>query len=174
MSDGYGNARVHHFTEEGKLLNSWGEPGSEPGQFVTPHDAYVDPEGRVYISDRQNCRIQIFTADGTLDNIWDDTHWPCDMCRGPDGNLYVAEVGGVFMGDPDTSRPAARITLRDQDGHILCEWSDQDPMDSGQYFSPHAIAVDSRGDVYVGEVKKSYPGGRAPAGASVLRKYVRE
>jgi sugar lactone lactonase YvrE len=174
VSDGYGNARVHHFTEEGKLLNSWGEPGSEPGQFVTPHDAYVDAEGRVYISDRQNCRIQIFTADGTLDNIWDDTHWPCDMCRGPDGNLYVAEVGGVFMGDPDTSRPAARITVRDQDGHILCEWSDQDPMDSGQYFSPHAIAVDSRGDIYVGEVKKSYPGGRAPAGASVLRKYVRK
>ena len=96
------------------------------------------------------------------------------MCRGPDGNLYVAEVGGVFMGDPDTSRPAARITVRDQDGHILCEWSDQDPMDSGQYFSPHAIAVDSRGDIYAGEVKKSYPGGRAPAGASVLRKYVRK
>ncbi|HCP99790.1 MAG TPA: hypothetical protein DIT99_03460, partial [Candidatus Latescibacteria bacterium] len=110
---------------------------------MTPHDAYVDAEGWVYISDRQNCRIQIFTADGTLDNIWVDTHWPCDMCRGPDGNLYVAEVGGVFMGDPDTSRPAARITVRDQDGHILCEWSDQDPMDSGQYFSPHAIAVDS-------------------------------
>ncbi len=38
VSDGYGNARVHHFTAEGDLLNSWGEPGTGAGQFVTPHN----------------------------------------------------------------------------------------------------------------------------------------
>ena len=113
VSDGYGNARIHHFTGEGELLHSWGEPGNGPGQFVTPHDVYVDAKGLVYISDRQNCRIQIFNGDGTLSGIWDDIHWPCDMCHGPDGNLYVAEVGGIFMGTPDTGRPPARITVRD-------------------------------------------------------------
>lgn len=174
VSDGYGNARVHRFTEAGQLLRSWGDPGRGPGQFVTPHDVYVDAEGLVYISDRQNCRIQIFSAGGTLVEIWDDIRWPCDMCHGPDGNLYIAEVGGVFMGEPDVGRPAARITIRDRTGRILCEWGEQDPLDSGRFFSPHGIAVDSRGDIYVGEVAKSYPGGRAPADWSVLRKYTRK
>ncbi|MEE2709462.1 MAG: peptidyl-alpha-hydroxyglycine alpha-amidating lyase family protein [Gemmatimonadota bacterium] len=174
VSDGYGNARVHHFTASGELIHSWGEPGSGPGQFIVPHDVYVDHAGLVYISDRQNCRIQIFSADGSLVNMWEDIYWPCDMCHGPDGNLYIAEVGGVFMGDPDVGRPSARITVRNMDSDILCEWTEQDPLDTGRFFSPHGIAVDSHGDIYIGEVAKSYPGGRAPSDWSLLRKYIRK
>jgi sugar lactone lactonase YvrE len=176
VSDGYGNARVHRFSADGKLLRSWGDPGREPGQFITPHDVYVDADGRVYISDRQNCRIQIFTPDGELSTIWNGVHWPCDMCHGPDGHLYIAEVGGVFMGPkppPDLTAPSARITIRDMAGAVLCEWTEQDPRGAGRCFSPHGIACDSQGNLYVGEVIRSYPGGAAPPDASALRKYAR-
>lgn len=173
VSDGYGNARIHRFTPDGQLVLSWGEPGDRPGQFVTPHDVCVDRDGRVYVCDRQNCRIQVFSPQGELIVLWRDVRWPCDVCLDADGHLYVAEVGGVFMGEPDLSRPSARITVRDSTGKVLAEWEEHDPSGAGQYFSPHGIACDSRGDLYVGEVAVSYPGGRAPADWCVLRKYVR-
>jgi hypothetical protein len=176
VSDGYGNARVHHFTPDGQLIHTWGDPGSKPGQFVTPHDVFVDGDGRVYVSDRQNCRIQIFNAQGTLLKIWDHVHYPCDIAQGKDGLLYIAEVGGVFMGKAQTANldaPGARITIRDLSGAVLCEWTEKDYLGSGRFFCPHGIATDSHGNIYVGEVIRSYPGGKAPADACFFRKYVR-
>ncbi len=64
ITDGYGNARVHHFTGDGQLIKSWGEPGSGPGQFVIPHSVCLDAEGLVYVADRENSRVQVFTPDG--------------------------------------------------------------------------------------------------------------
>jgi len=48
VADGYGNARVHKFTADGKLLLSWGEPGKGPGQFVVPHGIAVDNKGECW------------------------------------------------------------------------------------------------------------------------------
>ena len=60
ISDGYGNSSVHRFTADGTLIQSWGEPGTGPGQFNLPHGVWVDGD-RVYVADRQNNRVQIFT-----------------------------------------------------------------------------------------------------------------
>src|SRR5262249_51980618 len=64
VSDGYGNARVHKFAPDGRLLLSWGEPGGGPGQFHLPHGIAVDGQGTVYVADRENSRVQLFTPDG--------------------------------------------------------------------------------------------------------------
>ncbi|MCH8062672.1 MAG: hypothetical protein IH861_09225 [Chloroflexi bacterium] len=64
VRDGYGNARVHHFTPNGTHINSWGEPGSGPGQFRIPHSVCVDAAGLVYVADMENSRIQVFLPDG--------------------------------------------------------------------------------------------------------------
>jgi len=50
VSDGYGNARVHKFSSDGKLLFSWGKPGAEAGQFRLPHNIWIDREDRIWIS----------------------------------------------------------------------------------------------------------------------------
>src|SRR6059058_3584371 len=42
VSDGYGNARVHKYSPDGKLLMSWGEPGTDPGQFNIVHNICCD------------------------------------------------------------------------------------------------------------------------------------
>src|SRR5262245_28966599 len=60
ITDGYGNARVHKFSPDGRLLLSWGEPGDGPGQFQVPHGIAVDRRGVVYVADRENSRIQVF------------------------------------------------------------------------------------------------------------------
>ena len=176
VSDGYGNARVHKFTAEGELLLSWGEPGEGISQFVTPHNVCVDREGTVYVADRQNRRMQLFNPEGEFISQWDNIWWPCDMCIDADDNMYIAEVGGIFMGatkEPALDNPPARITVRDLSGRILSEWGMEDPLGAGRYFSPHNIAFDSHGNLYVGEVALSYPGGSAPEDWRVLRKYVR-
>ncbi len=60
VTDGYGNARVHKFSPDGRLLLSWGSPGSGPGQFHLPHGIAVNSNGTVYVAARENSRIQIF------------------------------------------------------------------------------------------------------------------
>ena len=64
ISDGYINSRVAKVDKNGNWVTSWGEPGSEPGQFMTPHSIAVDAEDRIYVADRGNRRIQIFDVKG--------------------------------------------------------------------------------------------------------------
>jgi DNA-binding beta-propeller fold protein YncE len=64
ISDGYINSRVAKVDKNGKWLASFGEPGSGPGQFSTPHSIAADAQGNIYIADRGNRRIQVLNADG--------------------------------------------------------------------------------------------------------------
>ena len=70
MTDGYGNARVHKFSADGRHQFSWGEPGTGPGQFNLPHGIWYDRRGRLMVADRENNRVQIFDLDGKLQTIW--------------------------------------------------------------------------------------------------------
>lgn len=70
VSDGYGNARVIKFSAEGKFEREWGRKGSRAGEFDTPHSISVDAEGLVYVADRGNARVQIFTPDGAYVAEW--------------------------------------------------------------------------------------------------------
>src|SRR5207302_8667678 len=60
VADGYGNSRIAKFDKNGKFLKSWGQRGTEPGQFNLPHAIAVDAQNNVYVGDRENKRIQVF------------------------------------------------------------------------------------------------------------------
>ena len=64
ISDGYINSRVAKVDKDGNWLKSWGDRGTGPGQFHTPHSIAVDAAGKVYVADRSNRRIQVFDGDG--------------------------------------------------------------------------------------------------------------
>jgi hypothetical protein len=66
ISDGYINSRVAKVDKNGNWLKSWGERGTGPGQFNTPHAITTDVKGNVYVADRGNHRIQVFDNDGNF------------------------------------------------------------------------------------------------------------
>jgi DNA-binding beta-propeller fold protein YncE len=64
ISDGYINSRVAKIDKDGNWIKSWGQPGSGPGEFNTPHSIATDQAGNVYVADRGNGRIQVFDGEG--------------------------------------------------------------------------------------------------------------
>jgi DNA-binding beta-propeller fold protein YncE len=181
VTDGYGNARVHRFAADGRLLQSWGEPGSGPGQFHVPHGLAVDRDGTVYVADRENSRVQLFGADGDYRGEWTDVARPCQLFIDPDGWIFVAELGfraGRWpgTGPPELGATGGRVSIFDRTGKLRARWGGgADPCAAGDFFAPHGICVDSRGSVYVAEVVLSGGGrtGLVPASCHTLQKFVR-
>jgi DNA-binding beta-propeller fold protein YncE len=175
VTDGYGNARLHRFDGTGELVSSFGDPGDGPSQFIIPHGIHVESDGRMFVSDRENERAQIFSANGDSVGAWTGMSCPNNIVRGHDGNYYTSELGRTVQGPPgakyvveDALSP--RITVRDSSGTILAEWGAPEP--DRVFFAPHGIAIDSRGDLYVGEVSASNSHGLAPPRAA-LHKFIR-
>jgi DNA-binding beta-propeller fold protein YncE len=164
VSDGYGNARVHRFTPDGRLLHSWGAPGSEPGQFNLPHGIAVDSEGRVYVADRENSRIQVFDASGRFIEEWTDVARPMEVFIDGRGNVFVAEVGwraGLFPWHVAPNGTGGRLSIFDLNGRLQARWGGgSNPTAPGDFFAPHDVWVDREGDVYVGEVVMTGGGNR--------------
>jgi DNA-binding beta-propeller fold protein YncE len=157
VADGYGNARIHRFSADGRLLHSWGEPGGGPGQFRIPHGIAVG-NGTVYVTDRENSRVQLFDLEGNFVEEWTDVARPCQVALDRAGIVYVAELGfraGMWPGTepPHPRATGGRVSLFRPDGTLLGRWGGGDnPTAPGDFFAPHGIWVDGRGDVYVGEV----------------------
>jgi DNA-binding beta-propeller fold protein YncE len=181
VSDGYGNARIHRFSADGLLLRSWGEPGSGPGQFHVPHGIAVDRVGTVYVADRENSRIQLFTSDGSYLGAWTDVARPCQVFIDPAGWVYVAELGfraGRWPGT-GTAEPGAtggRISIFNAAGVLQARFGGGDnPCALGDFFAPHGLWVDSHGDLYVAEVTLSAGGrtGAVPGSCHSFQKFVR-
>lgn len=158
ITDGYGNSRIHRFTPEGKHVNSWGETGSGPGQFNLPHGIFFDAKGLLYMGDRENSRIQVFTEDGDFVKEIGDLARPDDIYIDGDGIMFVSELGsftglmaGMVEPSPDSGAPPARVSVLDLEGNVLARWGGKERGAIGDFESPHAIWTDSRGDLYIGE-----------------------
>jgi DNA-binding beta-propeller fold protein YncE len=133
VTDGYRNSRVHRFTRDGRLVKSWGTPGKTAGEFHLPHSIATDPDGKLYVADRSNKRIQIFSADGDFLDMWTGMGGPNDITRGGDGTFYIAE-------QEDGDKPAF-VCVRDPRGSVLARLESR---------HVHGVGVDSRGDIYAG------------------------
>jgi DNA-binding beta-propeller fold protein YncE len=89
VADGYGNSRVVKFTKDGKYITAWGKPGSGPSEFDTVHSVAVDSRGTVYVSDRENNRIQIFDANGKYLREWNHLGATQNIFITKDDELWV-------------------------------------------------------------------------------------
>ena len=161
VADGYDNARVHKYSPEGKLLKSWGKPGTGPSEFNLVHGVWVDKEDHIWVADRQNHRIQIFDTDGRFLRQLTGFREPSTIFIDAEDIVYVPQCEG-------------RMSIVTKDGKLLARWGgeksdilnylSQVPGDfvshkymllrclkaPGKFTSAHSCAVDSRGDLYVG------------------------
>ncbi len=155
VSDGYGNSRVHKYTPDGRHVMSWGEPGTDPGQFNLPHNVATDADGLVYVADRENHRVQIFDEAGRWQGEWHALHRPCGLHadRGAAGHFYVGELGAGLAVNEWTPNLGPRVTVLDAKGERRCRFGGAFAGERpGEFIAPHGLALDARGDLYVAEV----------------------
>ena len=156
VSDGYSNARIHKYSPDGKPQMSWGEPGSDPGQFNLPHNIACDADGWVYVADRENHRVQVFDGNGRFETQWHDMHRPSGLYMPPGkGQLcYIGEIGPYYAFNRGAPNMGPRLSIYTHRGELLARLGTTPAAgtEPGQFLSPHGLAADSRGDLYVGEV----------------------
>jgi DNA-binding beta-propeller fold protein YncE len=166
VTDGYGNARVHKFSPDGTLPTSWGTPGGDAGQFRIPHGIAIDQRGVLFVADRENSRIQLFSQEGEFLDQWTDVARPQQIAFDREGNVYVAELGYKAAMWPGISAPSedatgGRVSIFTPTGELLARWGGgSHPTATGDFYAPHDIRIDSHGDVYVSEVNFSAGGNR--------------
>ena len=107
---------------------SGGTPGSGPGQFTTPHGIWVDSAERVYVCDRENNRVQVFSIIGEYLTEWRDFYHPMDIYQDPQGVFYVTDQ-------------IPRITMLNAAGEMITRGRTP--------YNGHGVWLDSQGNVYL-------------------------
>jgi hypothetical protein len=158
----HGSARVVKFTKDGKFIKDWGRKGSAPGEFDEPHDIFIGgSQGRVYVADRRNSRIQVFDQDGNFIAAWSQFGQPSSVFVGKDDTIYV----GASVPDPTAKKGELRGIMigNAKDGTLKAFIPDPGDLDKVELgTSASGIAADDQGSVYAADV-----------GLHNLRKYVK-
>ena len=127
VSDGYGNARIVRFSADGRLLSEFGHRGNGPGEFQLPHCVVIDKQGRIYVADRDNQRVEVFDASGKFLSEWDHVGGLSSLIMTPEQKIWA---GGV---------------LRDLNGKPLERLPGEGPDSRA-----HGGAIAANGDIYFG------------------------
>ena len=152
VSDGYRNSRVHRFSSQGDLISSWGEPGATaPSEFFSPHCLWVDGDGIVYVCDRKNNRIQIFSPEGEYLRQWTNVQLPTDLHIAADGVFYLAER-------ESNEAPVSLLTLRNDQGEVMAKWNTP---------RSHQVWPDAHGNIYLVSGMATKPG------VAIATKYIK-
>lgn len=141
VCEGYGSQLVHRFTKRGKHLKTIGGPGKTNDKFNVCHGVWLTTHGtdlEVYVADRANGRLQVFTPDLTYKRSIGDVRNPCCFYEHK-GHLYI----------PDLDH---RVTIFDPKDQVVAQLGDgkgKDRNDPTGFEKPHAMCVDSQGSMYV-------------------------
>ena len=160
-SDSSAVARILKFDKTGKLLATWGHWGKSPDDLDQPHALAMDSKGRLFVGDRGNDRIKIFSQDGTLLDTWYQFSRPSGIYIDRKDNIYVAdsESGSVSKAHAAWKRgirigSAATGTVN----AFIPDPTENPPSTSGA----EGVAVDAAGNVFGAEV-----------GSKSVKRYVR-
>lgn len=147
---------VLHFDPSGKLLTSFGA-----GMFVFPHGIAVDREGNVWVADAdgkngKGQQVVKFSPSGKVLLTLGKAGMPGDApgyFNRPSG-VAIAKNGDIFVADGHGGDSNARVVKFSKAGKFITAWGKKGTAD-GEFDTPHAIAVDSREQVYVADRSNS-------------------
>jgi DNA-binding beta-propeller fold protein YncE len=181
--------RVHQFTPKGEHIRSWGGFGQGPGELNKPHGITTHADGRIVVADRENNRIQFFSPDGEYLDEWTDTQRPNQIIFDADGLAYIGEGSlrpgntmyrnGKLVTITEAGGGGARVAVFDRAGRVIARWGGNDAYsdacEPGNFASPHGLAVDAEGGLYVAEVTWEVAGkaGLLPPDCKTFQKFKR-
>jgi DNA-binding beta-propeller fold protein YncE len=132
-----GDARVLKFDKDGRFLAQWGGKGSEPGKFQVAHGLDIDPQGNLWVADRENQRIQVFTPTGTFVREMKFAGLPCSIAIGPRQAFMVNGFAG-------------QIVQMDLTGKVLAV-TGKPGKGPGEFGEAHVMAVSPKGEIFVAD-----------------------
>ncbi len=132
-----GDPRVLKFDKNGKFIKSWGGKGKEPGKFDVAHGIAMDAKGLLWVTDRENQRIQVFDADGKFIRELKYAGLPCSLDI---GSQYIYMVNGF----------AGQVLRMDLDGKVLAA-TGKPGKGIGEFGEAHVLAVSPKGEIYVAD-----------------------
>jgi sugar lactone lactonase YvrE len=138
---GRGDPRVLKFDKNGTFLKSWGGQGTEAGQFTVAHGIAIDAKGLLWITDRENQRIQIFDQDGKFIRQVKYAGLPCGLAV---GSQYIYMVNGF----------AGQLLRLDLNGNVLAAIG-KPGKGLGEFGEAHFVAVSPKGEIYVADTVNS-------------------
>lgn len=164
VADGYGNNRIVHFDARGHYVKAWGKLGVEPGQFSIPHAIAADSSGRLYVADRNNVRIQVFSTEGKLLDVWQNILVPWSFTISKDDQIWVcgsspmpwtndSKYPGAPLGCPPKDQLFMKFSTEGKVLQVATFPKGEDDLEKpGELNWLHAIAFDSQGNLYLGDI----------------------
>ena len=154
LGDGYQNGRIAKYTTDGEFVSQFGSVGSGPGQFDLIHGIAVDRSGRIYVADRRNHRIQVFTSEGQFIEEWRNIFDPVNIMIDQNESVWVADgtlnrilkystQGELldYFGAYGKVSSLGRAGLNCADEEKVC----------GGFALPHNFDVDQDGNIYIAQ-----------------------
>ena len=151
VGDGHGislNDRIVKFSKEGKFIKAWGKHGADAGEFDTPHGIALDSAGRVYVADRANNRIQIFSPDGEFIAEWKQFGRPSDVAIDKNDMIYVTDSRSTWKTNPGFQQGIRIGSVKD--GKVTAFIPQMDETIG----APEGITVDEEGIIYASYTSK--------------------
>ena len=132
-----GDPRVLKFDKTGKFITSWGGKGKEPGKFDVAHGIAIDAKGLLWVTDRENQRIQIFDDKGTFVREVKVAGLPCGLDIRKDAIFMVNGFAG-------------QVVKLDLQGNVQAVVG-KAGNGVGEFGEAHFIAVSPKGDLWVAD-----------------------
>lgn len=152
VSDGYGNSRVVKFSSTGKYIKAWGKYGNNPGEFIIPHGIAIDQNNTIYVADRQNNRIQLFDTSG---NFLKELKNDVQVEQLPSIAIDKADHLFAIDYDPtqnmDSTVKGSTVFELDAFQHAQNHFGATGSANRTSCWF-HDIAIDSKGNIYVGDI----------------------
>jgi DNA-binding beta-propeller fold protein YncE len=148
VADGLTNARIVKLDRSGKFVAAWGSKGTADGQFGNLHGIDVDRNGRIYVADRENKRVQVFDGNGKHLATWPNIRFPnhVQVTDPAPGDTSTNGEQVVWVADNMT----AEVLKYDTKGNRLFSWNASGPVPGG-FGELHQFSLDSRGNVYTAD-----------------------